>query len=277
VDESGLRRFVNVYLNDEDVGSSAAWRRRSRTATRHRAAGGAGGRAEPRGACDAYDSLLDSLGGTPLVGLPRCPVARRPAVGQARGAATRPARSRTGPRCSWSSRPRRTAGCARAPSSWSRRPATPASSLAMVARLRGYRLICVMPENTSAERRQLLEMYGAQIISSPAAGGPTRRPGRPPAGRRAPRVGHALPVRQRGQHPVPLRDHRPGAARRPARITHFVAGLGTSGTIMGVGRILREHAPGVQIVAAEPRYGDLVYGCATWTRASCPSCTTSPC
>src|SRR5262249_56970724 len=44
-------------------------------------------------------------------------------------------------------------------------------SLAMIARLRGYRMICVMPENTSAERRQLLEMYGAQIISSPAAGG----------------------------------------------------------------------------------------------------------
>ena len=52
----------------------------------------------------------------------------------------------------------------------------------------------------------------------------------------------------------------PGAARRPASITHFVAGLGTTGTLMGVSRFFRAHKPDVRIVAAEPRYGELVYG-----------------
>src|SRR5215212_4409904 len=96
-------------------------------------------------------------------------------------------------------------------------------SLAMVARQRGYRLICVMPENTSVERRQLLEMYGAQIISSPAAGGSNQ----------AVAVAHYT-----GTGPEILAD-------MPS-ITHFVAGLGTTGTLMGVSRYLREHKPGVQ-------------------------------
>ena len=134
-------------------------------------------------------------------------------------------------------------------------------ALAMIARLRGYRMICVMPENTSAERRQLLEMYGAQIISSPAAGGSNE----------AVRVARQLAA----EHPEWVMLYQYGnqanvqshyettgpelLADLPG-ITHFVAGLGTSGTIMGVGRYLREQVPGVQIVAAEPRYGDLVYG-----------------
>jgi cysteine synthase len=119
----------------------------------------------------------------------------------------------------------------------------------------------VMPENTSAERRQLLEMYGAQIISSPAAGGSNE----------AVRVARQLAA----EHPewvmlyqygnqANIQSHYettgPELLADLPGITHFVAGLGTSGTIMGVGRYLREQVPGVQIVAAEPRYGDLVYG-----------------
>ena len=91
-------------------------------------------------------------------------------------------------------------------------------SLAMAAKLRGYRLVCVMPENTSEERRQLLRMWGAEIVSSPAAGGSNeavrRRQG---DGRRAPRLGDALPVRQPRQRPRPLRGHRSRDPRRPAR------------------------------------------------------------
>jgi cysteine synthase B len=131
----------------------------------------------------------------------------------------------------------------------------------MVAHLRGYTMICVMPENTSAERRQVLEMYGAQIISSPAAGGSNE----------AVRVARRLAA----EHPdwVMLYQYGNEANARAhyettgpelladlPGITHFVAGLGTTGTLMGTGRYLREHVPGVSIVAAEPRYGELVYG-----------------
>jgi [CysO sulfur-carrier protein]-thiocarboxylate-dependent cysteine synthase len=134
-------------------------------------------------------------------------------------------------------------------------------SLAMVARLRGYRMICVMPENTSAERRQLLEMYGATIVSSPAAGGSNE------AVRVARRLAAENPdwvmLYQYGNE-ANARAHYettgPELLADLPGITHFIAGLGTSGTIMGVGRYLRERVPGVQIVAAEPRYGELVYG-----------------
>ena len=134
-------------------------------------------------------------------------------------------------------------------------------SLAMVAKQRGYRLICVMPENTSVERRQLLEMYGAQIIYSPAAGGSNQ----------AVAVAKGLAAEhddwvmlyQYG-NPANAQAHYEGTgpeilADLPS-ITHFVAGLGTTGTLMGVSRFLRERKPGVQVIAAEPRYGELVYG-----------------
>ncbi|MCM3897592.1 cysteine synthase [Gordonia sputi] len=134
-------------------------------------------------------------------------------------------------------------------------------SLAMAAKLKGYHLICVMPENTSEERRSLLRMYGAEVISSPAAGGSNT----------AVRVAKELAA----EHPdwvmlyqygneANWRAHYEGTgpelfADLP-EITHFVAGLGTTGTLMGVGRYLRERDPDIEIVAAEPRYGDEVYG-----------------
>jgi [CysO sulfur-carrier protein]-thiocarboxylate-dependent cysteine synthase len=134
-------------------------------------------------------------------------------------------------------------------------------SLAMVARLRGYRLVCVMPENTSEERSQLLRMWGAEIVSSAAAGGSNE----------AVRVAKAMAAEhpdwvmlyQYG-NPANALAHYEGTgpeilADLP-EVTHFVGGLGTTGTLMGVGRYFREHRPQVRIVAAEPRYGELVYG-----------------
>ncbi|WP_327290966.1 PLP-dependent cysteine synthase family protein [Streptomyces sp. NBC_01198] len=134
-------------------------------------------------------------------------------------------------------------------------------SLAMAARLKGYRIVCVMPENTSSERRELLTMWGAEIISSPAAGGSNT----------AVRVAKELAA----EHPDWVMLYQYGNPANAGAhytttgpeiladlptITHFVAGLGTTGTLMGVGRFLREKVPGVAIVAAEPRYDDLVYG-----------------
>jgi cysteine synthase len=134
-------------------------------------------------------------------------------------------------------------------------------SLAMIARLRGYRLVCVMPENTSAERRQLLKMFGAEIVFSAAAGGSNEavRTARELAARNPGWVmlyqyGNEANARVHYETTGPeLLADLPG-------ITHFVAGLGTSGTLMGAGRYLREHVPGIEIIAAEPRYGELVYG-----------------
>ena len=134
-------------------------------------------------------------------------------------------------------------------------------SLAMAAKLGGYRLICVMPENTSIERRQLLEMYGAEIISSPAAGGSNQ------AVAMAKELAAANPewvmLYQYGNPANALAHYEttgPEILEDLRTITHFVAGLGTTGTLMGTGRYLREHKPGVRIIAAEPRYGELVYG-----------------
>lgn len=133
-------------------------------------------------------------------------------------------------------------------------------SLAMAARLKGYRMICVMPENTSVERRQILELYGAEIISSPAEGGSN--------------TAVATAKQLAGEHPdwVMLYQYGnpantdahyagtgPELLRDLPEITHFVAGLGTTGTLMGTGRFLRERVPEVAIVAAEPRYGEGVY------------------
>ena len=134
-------------------------------------------------------------------------------------------------------------------------------SLAMAAKVRGYKLVCVMPENTSPERRQLLEMWGAEIISSPAAGGSNE------AVRVAKEIAEKNPdwvfLYQYG-NPANTEAHYKGTGPEIFKdlptITHFVAGLGTTGTLMGAGRYLREKKPGVAIIAAEPRYGELVYG-----------------
>ena len=208
-----------------------------------------------------YDSLLDSVGRTPLVGLPR--LSPSPNV---RLWAKLEDRNPTG------SVKDRAAFCMveQAEKEGLLRPGAtiiePTSgntgiSLAMVAKLRGYRLTVVMPENTSAERRQLLEMYGATIIYSPAAGGSNE------AVRVAKRLAAENPdwimLYQYGNE-ANARAHYestgPELLADLPEITHFVAGLGTTGTLMGTGRFLREHVPGVKIIAAEPRYGELVYG-----------------
>jgi cysteine synthase B len=214
------------------------------------------------------DSLLDTVGGTPLIGL-RALVAADlgdEAAQRVRLWAKLEDRNPTG-----SVKDRAALGMVRAAEAAGRlRPGAtiiePTSgntgiAIAMVARRRGYRLICVMPENVSRERVEVLAVYGAEIRFSSAAGGSNE----------AVRVARALAA----EHPdwVMLDQYSNEANARAhyettgpeilddlPEITHFVAGLGTTGTLMGVGRYLKEKVPGVQIVAAEPRYGELVYG-----------------
>ncbi|GAA1525644.1 cysteine synthase family protein [Kribbella lupini] len=208
-----------------------------------------------------FDSLLDSVGGTPLVGLPKLSpsadvrlwakledhnptgsikdrAALRMLLDAEKDGRLRPGNTILEP----------TSG-------------NTGISLAMAAKLRGYRMVCVMPENTSEERRQILRMWGVEIISSPAAGGSNE------AVRVAKQVAEEHPdwvmLYQYG-NPSNALAHYDGTAREifadlPS-VTHFVAGLGTTGTLMGAGRFFREHKPEVKIVAAEPRYGELVYG-----------------
>ena len=208
-----------------------------------------------------YDSLLDTLGNTPLVGLPTLSpsdtvrlwakledhnptgsIKDRPALAMIESA-ERDGRLRPG-----STILEPTSG-------------NTGISLAMAAKLKGYGLVCVMPENTSDERRQLLQAYGARIIFSPAAGGSNQ------AVALAKEIAKKNPdwvmLYQYG-NPDNVRAHYEGTGPEILRdlpsVTHFVAGLGTTGTLVGVGRYLREHKPDVQIIAAEPRYGELVYG-----------------
>lgn len=208
-----------------------------------------------------FNSLLDSVGNTPLVGLPNLSPSKdvrlwakledRNPTGSVKDRAALAmieAAEREG---------KLTPGCTiLEPTS-----GNTGISLAMAAKLKGYKIICVMPENTSIERKQLLDMWGAQIHYSPAAGGSNE----------AVRVAKELSAQnpdwvmlyQYG-NPANIDAHYRGTGpeifRDLPKITHFVAGLGTTGTLMGTGRYLREQNPDIQIVAAEPRYGELVYG-----------------
>ncbi|MGH9225068.1 MAG: PLP-dependent cysteine synthase family protein [Acidimicrobiales bacterium] len=133
--------------------------------------------------------------------------------------------------------------------------------LAMVCRLRGYRLKIVLPENVSPERRQLLEIFGAEVIPSPGDEGSNG------AVRMAERLAKEQPdvvmLYQYG-NPANARAHYEGTGpeiwRDCPEVTHFVSGLGTSGTLMGVGRYLKEKNPGVKVWAVEPPSGELVQG-----------------
>ncbi len=133
-------------------------------------------------------------------------------------------------------------------------------ALAMVARRKGYRLTVVIPDNASDERVKLLELFGAEIVFSPGEKGTNGAIEVARAMARDPK--YYMPF-QYG-NPANTRAHYEGTAAEILRdlpeVTHFVAGLGTGGTLMGVGRRLREHNPEVQIIAAEPELGELVYG-----------------
>jgi cysteine synthase len=134
-------------------------------------------------------------------------------------------------------------------------------SLAAICRTKGYPLTCVMPENTSEERTQVLEMFGAEIVYSPAEQGSNG------SVRMAQELAEADPSLfmpfQYGNPANPLAHYEttaPEIIRDLPDVTAFVAGLGTGGTVTGVGKRLKEFRPDIQVFAAEPEYGDLVYG-----------------
>jgi cysteine synthase B len=134
-------------------------------------------------------------------------------------------------------------------------------AMAMIARIKGYPIKIVLPENVSVERRQLLEVFGAEIILSPGNEGSNG------AVRRAIALADEHPewafLYQYANEANPRAHYEttgPEIWRDCPEITHFVAGLGTSGTLMGVGTYLKEQNPEVKILAVEPPIGELVEG-----------------
>jgi len=134
-------------------------------------------------------------------------------------------------------------------------------ALAMISRIRGYRIKIVLPENVSIERRQLLEVYGAEIIPSPGEEGSNG------AVRRAQALAAEHPewvfLYKYGNEANPKAHYRttgPEIWADVPEITHFVAGLGTSGTLLGCGTYLKEQNPDVKVLAVEPPSGELVEG-----------------
>jgi cysteine synthase len=133
-------------------------------------------------------------------------------------------------------------------------------ALAMVARRKGYKLTVVIPDNAGEERIRLLELFGAEIVYSPGDKGTN---GSIEIARRLARDERYVMLFQYGNAANP-RAHYDGTAveilRDLPEVTHFVAGLGTGGTLTGTGRRLHEHDPNIKVIAAEPELGDLVYG-----------------
>lgn len=134
-------------------------------------------------------------------------------------------------------------------------------ALAAICAPKGYKLTCVMPENTSEERTQLLELYGVDIVRSPAGEGSNG----------AVRVAREMAADdpdlympfQYGNPANPAAHYEttgPEILTDLPDVTAFVAGLGTGGTVTGVGKRLKAHDSAIKVYAAEPEYGDLVYG-----------------
>jgi cysteine synthase B len=144
-------------------------------------------------------------------------------------------------------------------------------ALAMAAAMRGYRMILLMPENQSVERRQTMRAFGAELVLTPRAGGME-------AAR-----DHAEKLRDEGRgiildqfaNPDNPLAHYEGTGPEiwrdsEGRITHFVSSMGTTGTIMGVSRFLKEQNPAVQIVGCQPEEGSQIPGIRKWPEAYLP-------
>jgi [CysO sulfur-carrier protein]-thiocarboxylate-dependent cysteine synthase len=209
----------------------------------------------------AYTSLLDAIGHTPLVAVPRfCPNPRVRLLVKLEG---------TNPTGSVKDRIARYLVEALerdgrlGPDSVVLEPSSGNTgiALAMVCRLKGYRLAVVMPDNVTRERRQMLEIYGARIIESPGEQGSN---GAVALARRLAAEDPRYVMPDQYANPANPQAHYettgPEILADCPEIDVFVGGLGTGGTLMGVGRRLREEKPGVRIYAAEPMPGEYVQG-----------------
>jgi cysteine synthase len=207
-----------------------------------------------------YDDILDAIGNTPLVGLPSF----SPKAG-VRLWAKLEGQNPTGSLKDRIAKRMIEAAEAAGDLTKDRTILEPTSgntgiALAMVARRKGYSLSVVIPDNASEERIRLLELFGAEVILSPADNGTN---GSIEVAKRLAEDDRYFMPFQYGNAANPDAHYEGTGAeivRDLPEVTHFVAGLGTGGTLMGVGRRLHEHDASIKVVAAEPELGDLVYG-----------------
>jgi len=144
-------------------------------------------------------------------------------------------------------------------------------ALAMVAALRGYKMILLMPENLSEERRQSMAAYGANIVLTPKTGGMEYARD---LAEQMQKDGQGIILDQFGNRDNP-RAHYDATGPEiwrdtEGRVTHFVSAMGTTGTIMGVSQYLKEKNPAVQIVGAQPEEGSQIPGIRKWPEAYLP-------
>ena len=144
-------------------------------------------------------------------------------------------------------------------------------ALAMAAAIRGYRMILIMPEHLSIERRQTMRAFGAEIILTPKAGGMESARDR---AEQMQREAKGL-ILDQFANPDNPQAHYEGTGPEIWRdtggqITHFVSSMGTTGTIMGVSRYLKEQNPNIQIVGCQPEEGSQIPGIRKWPEAYLP-------
>jgi len=144
-------------------------------------------------------------------------------------------------------------------------------ALAMAAAIRGYRMVLIMPEHLSLERRQTMAAFGADIILTPKAGG--MESARDLAERMV-AEGKGVMLDQFANPDNPLAHYETTGPEiwrdTDGRVTHFVSSMGTTGTVMGVSRYLRERNPAVQIVGCQPEEGSQIPGIRKWPEAYLP-------
>ena len=145
-------------------------------------------------------------------------------------------------------------------------------ALAMVAAMRGYRMVLVMPDNLSVERRQAMTAYGAELVLTSKAGG---MEGARDLAERMVREGQGRMLNQFANPDNPLAHYRGTGPelweQTQGRLTHFVSAMGTTGTIMGVSRYLKERNPAIAIIGAQPAEGASIPGIRKWPEAYLPS------
>ncbi|WP_153117952.1 cysteine synthase CysM [Rhodocyclus tenuis] len=222
-----------------------------------------------------YKTLAEYVGGTPLVRLQRLPGA----LAAARGNVLLAKLEGDNPAGSVKDRPALSM-IMRAEARGDIRPgdtlieATSGNTgiaLAMAAAIRGYRMVLVMPENQSVERRQTMRAYGAELVLTPRDGGMELARD---VAQRLREERHGVILDQFANPDNPL-AHYEGTGpeiwqQSEGRVTHFVSSMGTTGTIMGVSRYLKEQNPAVCIVGCQPEDGSQIPGIRKWPEAYLP-------
>lgn len=228
-----------------------------------------------------YKTLADFVGNTPLVQLKRLPgaaIAERGNVILAKLEGNNPAGSvKDRPALSMIARAEARGTIKPGDTLIEATSGNTGIALAMAAAMRGYRMILVMPENQSIERRQTMRAFGAELVLTPKDGGMELARD---VAERMRNEGQGI-ILDQFANPDNPQAHYEGTGPEiwrdtGGRITHFVSSMGTTGTIMGTSRYLKEQNPAIQIVGCQPEDGSQIPGIRKWPEAYLPSIFEKP-